>query len=112
MCTVNISNHQVKQRNFHPVYISDFFLKGIVVARKCLSDVTFDICSSVHCRGCSDDFIWCFIAAVCNRPHSRGTEGKRPFHVISQLITSQLAGTCTGKTVFIPQDKNRLKKGR
>jgi hypothetical protein len=110
MCTVIISKHQVKQK-FFTILLFGYFLQGIVVASECKSDVTFDICSSVHCLGFSDDCVWCCTAAVCSLPPSRGTEVKRPFQVISYLVTSRHAGTCIGKPVFLLQDEHRLGKG-
>ena len=110
MCTVNISNRQVKQK-FDPSLQFGIFLQGTVVARDCLYEVLFDICYRVHSRVFSDDCVWYFIAAVCSRPPCRGTEGKRHFHVISHLVTSRPAGTCIGKPVFLLQDEHILRKG-
>jgi hypothetical protein len=72
------------------------------------SDVTFDICSSIHCSRCSDDYICYFIAADYHRCSYSGTEGKRPFHIISHLVTSQPSGTCIGKPVLLLHVDHRL----
>jgi len=109
MCTVNISNHKLKQK-FDPSLQFGIFLQGTVVPRDCLSEDMLDICCRVHRRGFSDDCVWCFFAAFCNLTPCTGSEGKRHFHVISHLVTSRPAGTCIGKPVLLLQDEHILRK--